>query len=130
MNRSSSSLWQRRTAIIIVAILAAAPALAHHGWSWTDEGFFQLKGIITEVYIGNPHATLDVDAEGEIWRVELAPPSRTIAAGFTDQVAKKGDEVTAIGNRSKDHNEKRMKAVRIIVKGKTYDVYPDRAPTN
>nr|WP_246389633.1 DUF6152 family protein [Aminobacter niigataensis] len=104
------------------------PALAHHGWSWTQDGFFELKGVIAEIYIGNPHATLDVDVEGDIWRVELAPPARTISAGFSDEVAKKGDEVTAIGNRSRDETEKRMKAVRIIVNGKTYDVYSDRVP--
>ena len=75
---------------MIMTILAAAPALAHHGWSWTDDGFFQLKGVITEIYVGNPHATLDVDAEGEVWRVELAPPSRTIAAGFTGTGRQKG----------------------------------------
>jgi hypothetical protein len=115
------------TAAISVS-LAATSALAHHGWSWTQDGFFQLEGVIKEVYIGNPHATLDVDAQGEIWRVELAPPSRTIAAGFTEEVAKAGDKVTAIGNRSRDETEKRMKAVRLIVKGKIYDVYPDRVP--
>ena len=104
--------------------------LAHHGWSWTQDGFFELKGVITDIYIGNPHATLDVDSEGEAWRVEMAPPSRTIAAGFTEDVAKVGDEVTAIGNRSLDETERRMKAVRIIVSGKTYDVYPDRVPSN
>ena len=93
-----------------------------------QDGFFELKGTITAIYIGNPHATLDVDAEGEAWRVEMAPPSRTIAAGFTEEVAKVGDEVTAIGNRSLDETEKRMKAVRVIVNGKTYDVYPDRVP--
>ena len=112
-----------------LALLAAGPTLAHHGWSWTQDGFFELEGVIKEIYIGNPHAMLDVDVEGEIWRVELAPPSRTIAAGFTEDVAKAGDEVTAIGNRSQDENEKRMKAVRITVNGKTYDVYPDRAPS-
>ncbi|GAA4124379.1 DUF6152 family protein [Aminobacter aganoensis] len=117
----------------IAATLAAAamfslPALAHHGWSWTQDGFFELKGVIAEIYIGNPHATLDVDVEGDIWRVELAPPARTIAAGFSDEVAQKGDEVTAIGNRSRDETEKRMKAVRIVVNGKTYDVYSDRVP--
>lgn len=111
-----------------LALLAAGPALAHHGWSWTEDGFFQLEGIITAIYIGNPHATLDVDVEGDIWRVELAPPSATIRAGFTDEAAKVGDEVTAIGNRSRADTEKRMKAVRITVNGKTYDVYPGRAP--
>ncbi|MER8976864.1 MULTISPECIES: DUF6152 family protein [unclassified Mesorhizobium] len=112
-------------AVILVAVSAA---YAHHGWSWTQDGFFELKGKITAIYIGNPHATLDVDAEGEVWRVEMAPPSRTIAAGFTEEVAKVGDEVTAIGHRSRDESEKRMKAVRIIVGGKTYDVYPERVP--
>ena len=85
-----------------VAVIAARPAFAHHGWSWTEDGFFELKGIIKEIYIGNPHATLDVDVEGEIWRVELAPPSATIRAGFTEEVAKAGDEVTALGNRSRE----------------------------
>lgn len=112
-----------------LALLAAGPALAHHGWSWTEDGFFELKGIIKAIYIGNPHATLDVDVEGEIWRVELAPPSATIRAGFTEEVAKVGDEVTAIGNRSREETEKRMKAVRLTVNGKTYDVYPSRAPS-
>ena len=105
-----------------------APATAHHGWSWTEDGFFELEGIISAIYIGNPHATLDVDVEGEIWRVELAPPARTIRAGFTEDAAAVGDEVTAIGNRSREETEPRMKAVRIIVNGQTYDVYPNRAP--
>ena len=113
---------------LALAAVAALPALAHHGWAWTEDGFFELEGLIADIYIGNPHATLDVDVEGEIWRVELAPPARTIAAGFTEDVAKKGDEVKAIGNRSRDDAEKRMKAVRIVVNGKTYDVYSDRVP--
>ena len=122
---------RRNVGVMLAAPLVLAmglPALAHHGWSWTQDGFFELTGIIRDVYVGNPHATLDVDVEGEIWRVELAPPSATIRAGFTEESAKAGDEVVAIGNRSRDANEKRMKAVRITVKGKTYDVYPGRVP--
>ncbi|WP_087587099.1 DUF6152 family protein [Nitratireductor soli] len=109
-------------------LLLVVPALAHHGWSWTEDGQFRLEGIITDIYIGNPHATLDVDVEGESWRVELAPPSRTIAAGFDEGAAAPGDEVVAIGNRSRDESERRMKAARIIVGGNTYNVYPGRAP--
>ena len=130
MNWTNCGKWRSRGAIMFLAVLASVPALAHHGWSWTEDGFFELKGVITEIYIGNPHATLDVDSEGQVWRVELAPPARTIAAGFTENAARKGDEVTAIGHRSKDQNERRMKAVRITVGGKTYDVYPDRVPSN
>ena len=91
---------------------------------------FQVEGVIKEIYLGNPHATLDVDVEGEIWRIELAPPRQTERAGFNEASAKVGDEVTAIGNRSRDESERRMKAVRLTVGGKTYDVYPGRAPSN
>lgn len=121
----------RHLALLAALLGAAIPAtaFAHHGWAWTEDGFFELTGIIKAVYVGNPHATLDVDVEGEIWRVELAPPGPTMAAGFTEDVAQIGDEVVATGNRSQDENEKRMKAVRIVIKGVTYDVYPDRVPT-
>jgi len=119
-----------RPFLLLTLLSLSWPAFAHHGWSWTKDGFFELRGKILAVYVGNPHATLDVDVEGEKWRVELAPPGPTMAAGFTEDVAKPGDEVTAIGNRSQDENEKRMKAVRIVVGGKTYDVYPSRAPAS
>jgi hypothetical protein len=111
------------------ALLTAMPALAHHGWSWTEDGFFELTGTITAIYYGNPHPTLDVDVEGEAWRVELATPAATARAGFMEDTAKVGDEVVAVGNRSQDEAEKRMKAVRVTVNGKTYDVYPSRVPS-
>ena len=123
----ASSLFKTTLIGILLSASLVVPALAHHGWSWTESGFFQIEGVITELYIGNPHATLDVDVEGTIWRVELAPPGPTMAAGFTEDVAAVGDEVIAIGNRSADPNETRMKAVRVIVGEKTYDVYPSRA---
>ncbi len=123
-------LDRRRFGLLAAALglSYAMPARAHHGWSWTEDGFFELEGIIRAIYLGNPHAALDVDVEGEMWRVELAPPSRTLAAGFDENAARVGDEVKAIGNRSRDETERRMKAVRIIVRGRTYDVYPRRAP--
>ncbi len=122
-----SALYSRRTMLSAIAAVAlSGSALAHHGWTWTVEEQSELRGTIRELFIGNPHAVLSVEAEDGMWTVELAPPSRTRAAGFTEDVAKAGDEVTAIGNRSKDANERRMKAVRIIVNGRTYDVYPDR----
>jgi len=125
----------RRLRILLASLaiglaLPVLPALAHHGWAWTEDGFFELTGIVKAVYVGNPHATLDVDVEGEVWRVELAPPGPTVAAGFTEDSVKPGDEVVALGNRSLDENEKRMKAVRITVGGKAYDVYPARVPAN
>lgn len=123
----ASPIFRPALAGILLCAVAVVPALAHHGWSWTASGFFQIEGVITQTYIGNPHATLDVDVEGTIWRVELAPPGPTRQAGFTEDIAPPGTEVIAIGNRSADPDEPRMKAVRIIIDEQQYDVYPSRA---
>jgi hypothetical protein len=115
------------------AALSAAislPAAAHHGWAWTQDGFFELEGVITAMQFGNPHPTIDVDVEGETWRVDLATSAATERAGFTPDKAKVGDEIYAIGNRSRDSTEPWMKAVRIRVNGETFDVYPARVPSN
>jgi len=114
----------------VLALCGATAALAHHGWAWTEDGFFELTGTIAAIFYGNPHPTLDVDVEGEVWRVDLATPRATANAGFMEDTAAVGDEVTAIGHRSRDASERWMKAVRIVVNGETYDVYPGRTPAN
>lgn len=113
---------------LIAVLLAALPALAHHGWAWTGDEPFELTGTIEEVYIGHPHATLKVRAEDGVWDVDLAPLARTVRAGFDEEAASVGDTVTCIGFRSRDPAERRMKAARVIVNGTTYDVYPNRVP--
>jgi len=119
--------FTRRSALAALALTAlAGPALAHHGWAWTDGERYELTGKITEIYLGQPHATLKVQAADGIWDVDLAPLSRTLAAGFDDNAAKVGDGITAIGNRAADPTDLHMKAARLIVNGKTYDVYPGR----
>ncbi len=113
-----------------VALASVSGAAAHHGWSWTEDEETTLTGVIRGIHLGNPHAALDVEAEGALWRVELAPPSRTAAAGFVEGVAEVGDEVIAHGHRSRDPNEKRMKAERIEVNGRSFNVYPGREQTS
>ena len=36
------------------------------------------------------------------------------------------DAVTVIGNRDQDHSRPHMKAVRIVIDGRNYDMYPER----
>lgn len=113
-----------------VAAIFATGALAHHGWSWAEADQIELRGIIREIYIGPPHPTLDVETASDgLWRIELANHNQTTRAGFVEGSAKEGDEIIALGNRSTDPQEKRMKAVRISVAGKTYDLYPERIKT-
>ncbi|WP_275789483.1 DUF6152 family protein [Pararhizobium gei] len=109
------------------AMLFAATAYAHHGWSWADADQIELSGTIKEISMSPPHPTLAVETAGDgLWRIELGNPRQTERSGFIQGSAKPGDEVTVLGNRSTDRNEKRLKAVRITVSGKTYDIYPER----
>lgn len=115
----------------LITTLIVSGAAAHHGWSWAEEDQLELKGVIRALYIGPPHPTLDVETAADgLWRVELGNPRQTERAGFVEGAAKVGDEIVALGNRSSDPSEKRMKAVRITVGGKTFDIYPDRIKTN
>jgi hypothetical protein len=118
---------RRRAGFLAAAlVLVASGAAAHHGWSWAEADQVELTGTIREVYIGQPHPRLQVEAQDGLWTVELGNPSQTHRAGFTEDSAKAGDPVTALGNRSRDAGEKRIKAVRISVRGQRYDIYPDR----
>jgi hypothetical protein len=120
-------LHGRRAALgLLAAAAGAGSAAAHHGWSWAEGDQGTLTGTIREIYIGAPHPTLRVEADGQVWIVELGNPRLTAAAGFTAASARVGDEVRALGNRSRNSEERRMKAVRVTVQGRTYDIYPER----
>lgn len=109
-----------------LALAAIAPAAAHHGWSWAEEEFSELTGTIRSVFVGNPHARIELEVDGDIWSVELAPPAATARAGLTDDAVSTGEEATVVGHRSLDANERVFKAVRVVVGDQTYDVYPRR----
>lgn len=121
-------LSRRAVLAVALSVLAASPAVAHHGWAWTEDEPFELTGTIEDIYIGNPHVTLEVRADDGVWHVDLAPLGPTTRAGFDENAAQVGDEVTCVGFRSRDPAERSMKAARVVVNGKTYDVYPNRVP--
>lgn len=116
---------------VAAAILLATAATAHHGWSWAEADQIEMKGKITNIYIGPPHPTLKVETASDgVWTVELGNPTQTRNAGFVEGSAKVGDAITVLGNRSQDKQEKRLKAVRITVGAKTFDIYPERIKQN
>lgn len=109
------------------SLLFATAALAHHGWSWAEGEQSDLKGTIREISFAPPHPSLVVEAEGgETWEVDLANPAQTQRSGFVPGAANVGDVVHIVGNRSLDRSEKLMKAVRITIGEKSFDIYPDR----
>ena len=112
--------------IFTLAVLGGSAALGHHGWRWTEGGNFELVGLIKAVRLGNPHGVLTLDADGEIWTVEVGQPWRNERAGLKDEMFAIGTEVTISGERSTDPDNKLMKAERVIIKDKLYNLYPNR----
>lgn len=112
--------------ISAISTILSVPALAHHGWTWAEDEQMELTGIITDIEISPPHPLITVDADGEIWTVELGNPGQTERSGFVEGVAAPGDEITALGHRSTNMDETRLKAVRITIGDDVYDIYPDR----
>lgn len=127
LHRTGTRLGAARLALALALALGSAGAAAHHGWSWAEGEQTELRGTIREIYVGPPHPTLRVEAaDGRIWTVELGNPRLTANSGFTTESARAGEAVTALGNRSRNPEERRLKAVRITVRDRTYDIYPDR----
>lgn len=103
----------------------AAPALAHHGWSWTSGGNIELTGVVREARLGNPHGELTVQAGDETWTVEVGQPWRNDRAGVTDAMLAPGREITAVGEPAAD-GARLMKAERLIIDGTLHELYPGR----
>ena len=120
----------RKFLIGVLAALALAvqggAALAHHGWAWTSGGNIELIGIIRSAELGNPHGVLEVDAEGEIWTVEVGQPWRNERAGVKDGDLASGVEIRIIGEPAADVEEKRLKAERFRIGDREFILYPNR----
>ncbi|GAA0272642.1 DUF6152 family protein [Alteraurantiacibacter aestuarii] len=119
--------------------LAAAAGLAlpaslaaHHGWGWTQEEESRLEGEIVSISFGNPHMHLQlrtsggVWSDGAIWEVDLSPPIVAQASGFGPEHAAPGDTATLTGHRARDMDVRGFKGETITVRGRTFDVYPQR----
>jgi hypothetical protein len=126
-------MLDRRSAIMTGVALAltgiaafATRALAHHGWEWAEGELVDLSGVIKSAKLGNPHGLLTVTAKDGDWTVEVGQPWRNARAGLKDSMLVKGAALTIRGNRTKDPKQKVMKAVRIVIAGKNYDLYPER----
>ncbi|SOC24458.1 DUF6152 family protein [Thalassospira xiamenensis] len=118
-------------AVTVILFTPSLPAFAHHGWSWAESTQMTLEGTIESISMNPPHPSLTVtDAEGTVWQVDLGNPNQTARSGFTGDTAQPGDAITVIGNRNKDPAEAHMKAVRIIIDGQNYDLYPERIQGN
>ncbi|MBI4293839.1 MAG: hypothetical protein HY661_20380 [Betaproteobacteria bacterium] len=123
------SAWKRiqlALVALIAGIFLTAAAWAHHGWGWASDQQVELTGEITAVRLGNPHGEVTIAVNGENWMVEVGQPWRNQRAGLTPQLLSKGQVITAHGHRSAKKGQRLMKAERLVIDGKSFNLYPDR----
>lgn len=115
-------------ASLLVAIVFFLPAVlfAHHGWGWATGEEFEISGEIVDIRLGNPHGEVDLLVDGEMWVVEIGQPWRNSRAGLTDEKLTKGTILRIHGHRSTNAEKRLMKAERVVIDGKDYNLYPGR----
>ena len=112
--------------VAVALVFSGGSTLAHHGWAWTTGGNIELTGIIKTARLGNPHGVLEVDADGEVWTVEVGQPWRNRRAGLKDGDLAEGVEIRLIGEPAAEPSAKRLKAERLFLGKREYTLYPDR----
>jgi len=105
-----------------VALAAALPALAHHGWSEYDSSKpLTLTGKVAASGYEHPHGHIRLEVPGKTWLVILAPPSRMEARGLPPAEIGAGKTVTVTGYQNRAKAEE-MRAERITAGGKTVEL--------
>ena len=122
--RGETGMTGKRTAAVaaFMALTAAGPALAHHGWgSYDSSALVTYEGKVLESRYDNPHGMVVIEADGKRWHVVLAPPSRMTNRGLSKDDIAVGKTVKVVGYPSREHDAE-MRAERIIVGGRTVEL--------
>ena len=92
----------------LAILIMSAALLAHHGAAGQDMAkLTTVKGTVTDYQFINPHVLLYLDVKDdtgkvEKWVAELNGPNELMRQHITKNTLKVGDQVTVIGNRSKN----------------------------
>jgi hypothetical protein len=109
-------------ATLLALLLAAFPALAHHGWgSYDADKTLRFDAAPVEVQLRNPHAEILVERDGQRWLVVLAPLARMTSRGLAEGALVKGKTITIEGYPRLD-GTRELRAERIVVGGKTIEL--------
>jgi len=97
-----------RITLSLFAMLAAAPAWAHHSFpaEFDQTQVVKLKGTVTEMEWVNPHAMIHLavkNDDGTVtnWRIEGNTPNSLLRAGLTKKALQAGTEIVVVGYRAR-----------------------------
>ena len=107
-------------------VFAPDDILAADRWSDFEDESVQLQAIVIDNNISGSDPTLQVRAhDGVNWTIELGRRARNIAAGLTPSQALPGDPVAIRGRRLHRFGENRIKATRLTIGQREFDLYPE-----
>ena len=108
--------------ILLAALLVAAPAFAHHGWSSYDEAKpLTVTGTFSKLDWANPHGTATMTRDKQPWTIVLAPTQRMETRGLTQAMVAPGKPVTLVGYARRD-GVREMRIERVTADGKTVEL--------
>ena len=90
----------KRGAIYLAWVM---PLLAHHSTAPFDMTRpSTVSGVVTKFLWANPHSYIDLDVNGEPWRLEIEAVNLLRRYGWTKDSLKAGDKISCMGARAKD----------------------------
>jgi hypothetical protein len=107
---------------VLPVTLLIAPAAAHHGWSSYDSSrLVTLEGPVANLVWQNPHGMIELTQGGKTWHIVLAPITRMMRRGLTEEELKGATSARVEGYPSMKE-EAEFRAERIAVGGKTVEL--------
>jgi hypothetical protein len=127
-----STVRRKEWLIVIAALVAARPLLAHHDWPIDRARPVTVTGTVTSYVWANPHVTigLDVDAGGTIekWTLGGTSPKYMADHGWDKSTLKLGDVITGVGYRFRNGSYVTQLHKIVLSNGRELFAYPGLIP--